>query len=293
MALHPGERKRHLPEEAPVAWDPIRRALEENEDWYRNLVEHSKDLLCVHNLEGRLLSVNPVPARLLGYSVEEMLRMRLRDVIPPQFRAQFDAYLRETERTGESRGLMAVVTRSGEQRIWEYHNTLHTEGVESPIVRGIAHDVTERVRAEKALRKSEGRFRLFFEHAPAGLAMFDSEMRYLHVSPRWRTDYGLGGRDLRGVSHYEVLPEIPERWKEAHRRGLAGEVLREENDRFDRADGSVQWSRWEIRPWHDGRGDIGGIVIFEEDITARKRAEEGLRDAKQFSENLIQTANAI
>ena len=76
MALHPGERNRHLPEEAPVVWDPIRRALEENQDWYRDLVEHNQDVLCVHDLEGRCLSVNSVPARLLGYSVEEALQIR-------------------------------------------------------------------------------------------------------------------------------------------------------------------------------------------------------------------------
>ena len=74
MALYPGERKRHFPEEAPVAWDPIRRDLEGNEDWYRDLVEHSQDMLCVHDLEGRCLSVNPVPARLLGCSLEEVIQ---------------------------------------------------------------------------------------------------------------------------------------------------------------------------------------------------------------------------
>ncbi len=152
MALHPAERKRHLPEEAPIAMVPIRRDPQENEDWYRDLVEQSQDLLSVHDLEGRFLSVNPVPARLLGYSVEEMLRMQLKDVIAPQFRAELDNYLREIERTGESQGLMWVVTRSGEQRAWEYHNILRTEGVARPIVQGIAHDVTERVRAERALR---------------------------------------------------------------------------------------------------------------------------------------------
>ena len=62
--------------------------------------------------------------------------------------------------------------------------------------------------------------------------MFDREMRYLHVSRRWRTDFHLGERDLRGLSHYEVFPDIPERWKKAHRRGLAGEVVREEADRL-------------------------------------------------------------
>jgi len=52
MALHPGQRKRHPPEEVPVDWDPVRRDLEENEDWYRDLVKHSQVLLCAHDLEG-------------------------------------------------------------------------------------------------------------------------------------------------------------------------------------------------------------------------------------------------
>jgi len=54
-------------------------------------------------------------------------------------------------------GLMAVMTRTGQRRIWEYHNTLRTEGVPFPIVRGMAHDVTERRRAEEALEKSDER----------------------------------------------------------------------------------------------------------------------------------------
>src|SRR5580698_4572536 len=123
MALHSGEQKHHFPAEAPVAWDPIRRDLKENEDWYRDLVEHSQDLLCIHDLEGRLLSVNPTPARLLGYSVEEILQIPMRELVAPEFRAQFDAYLRQIEHAREARGFLAVMTRSGERRIWEYHNT--------------------------------------------------------------------------------------------------------------------------------------------------------------------------
>jgi PAS domain-containing protein len=66
MHLHPGPEKRRVAEAWPVQADSIRRALQENEDWYQDLVEHSQDLLCVHDLEGRLLSVNPAPARMLG-----------------------------------------------------------------------------------------------------------------------------------------------------------------------------------------------------------------------------------
>jgi PAS domain S-box-containing protein len=146
MALHPGEQKRRFPEELPVTWDPIRRDLEQDEDWYRDLVEHSQDLLCAHDLEGRFLSVNPVPARLLGYSVEEMLRKPMRDFVDPQFHDEFDVYLREIALKGEARGLLAVITRSGEQRVWEYHNTLRTEGVGTPVVRGIGEGAARQPR---------------------------------------------------------------------------------------------------------------------------------------------------
>ncbi len=130
---------------------------------------------------------------------------------------------------------------------------------------------------EAALKESEERLRLFIEHAPASLAMFDKEMRYLSVSRRWLSDYSLGDLDIIGLSHYEVFPEIAERWKKIHRRGLAGEVVRAEADPFERAGGSVLWLKWEVRPWYDASGVVAGIVIFTEDITERKRAEEALK----------------
>ncbi len=137
------------------------------------------------------------------------------------------------------------------------------------------------VRLCAELGTSEQNLQLLIEHAPVSLAMFDLEMRYLAVSRRWLTEYGLTGRRILGHSHYEIFPEIPECWKQAHRRGLAGEVVTSEEDRFERADGSVQWLRWQIRPWFDTAGRIGGIVIFTEDITERKRAEESLRHSQQ------------
>jgi formate hydrogenlyase transcriptional activator len=143
MDVHPGPEKSRVSEEQLAKSDPIRRALRENEDWFRDLVEHSQDLLCIHDLDGRLLSVNPTPAQLLGYTVDEILQIPMRELVAPEFRPQFDAYLRQIERAGESRGFLMVMTRTGERRIWEYHNTLRTEGVASPIVRGIAHDITE------------------------------------------------------------------------------------------------------------------------------------------------------
>ncbi len=160
--------------------------------------------------------------------------------------------------------------------IWACGDQIRDASGKATQMFGIIQDITERKRSDEVLRESEERFRLFIEYAPAALAMFDREMRYLHLSLRWRSDYGMGEREMRGVSHYELFPEIPERWKEIHRRALAGEVLRDENDRFDRADGSVKWLRWDVRPWRDGTGAIAGILAFTEDITERKLAQDRL-----------------
>jgi PAS domain S-box-containing protein len=132
---------------------------------------------------------------------------------------------------------------------------------------------------QAALRESHGLLRLFIEHAPAAIAMFDREMRYLAVSTRWKQDYHLQ-RDILGRSHYETFPEIPERWKEIHRRCLNGAIEKSDNDRFERSDGSVEWLEWEVRPWFNSAGEIGGIVIFSEDITGRKLSEEALRESE-------------
>jgi signal transduction histidine kinase len=80
---------------------------------------------------------------------------------------------------------------------------------------------------------------------------------------------------LLGRSHYEIFPDIPDRWKQLHRRALSGETLRAEEDRWDR-EGGTTWSRWEIRPWQNLDGLPRGILIFSEDITHRKHAEEVL-----------------
>ncbi|MBJ6801605.1 hybrid sensor histidine kinase/response regulator [Geomonas propionica] len=139
-----------------------------------------------------------------------------------------------------------------------------------------------RLESLENLRQKNAQLRLFFEAAPASLAMFDRDMRYIEVSRRWLSMYGLGERDILGLSHYEVFPEIPEHWKECHRRGLAGETLREEAEEFRRADGSLQYVRWEIRPWYRAAGEVGGIVIFTEDITERMKFERALETNERF-----------
>jgi PAS domain S-box-containing protein len=141
--------------------------------------------------------------------------------------------------------------------------------------------VTRRRRSEDTGRTNEALLRLFIKHTPAAIAMFDTEMRYLQVSDRFLTEYRLEGQNLIGKSHYEVFPDLPERWKEVHRRILAGAVERCEEDPYLDGDGSRGWLQWESLPWRKGNGEIGGLILFTQVITARKRAEEALRTSEE------------
>ncbi len=151
-------------------------------------------------------------------------------------------------------------------------------------MQGTIQDITESKQVEAALRESKELLQMFIEHAPAALAMLDREMRYLAVSRRWLEMHSLGDVEIIGRSHFEIFPEIPESWREEHRRCLAGEKVEAREGALIEADGSVQWFRREILPWHAGDGTVGGIVIFSDDITERRLTEERLRlDATVFT----------
>jgi PAS domain S-box-containing protein len=145
-------------------------------------------------------------------------------------------------------------------------------------------------RQKPRLGIGEERLQACIDNAPAALAMFDREMRYICASERWKSLYGLRGRDVRGLSQYELFPQTSARWREILTRGLAGETVRADMERFDRADGSVQWIGLAVKPWREPTGAIGGIVMLSEDVNDIKRGQESLRLSEERLAAIIDTA---
>jgi len=268
-------------------------AVARNEAEYRNLFQNAS-IGIFHMLpDGGFLRVNSTLARMLGFaSPQEMLLSG--DGIAGKF----------SENALNDQGIMAKPPRDDG---WTYavNTYLRKDGSlmtgrlalrQAPgsngapaYLEGFVEDITERKRVEDALRANEQVMMMFVEFAPAAIAMFDNDMRYMVASKRYRKDYGLGDRDLIGRSHYEIFPEISEHWKEIHRRCLAGAVEKSEDEPFPRADGSLDFVRWEIWPWFRNETEIGGIILLSEVTTERKRAEQALKK----SESLLNETQAI
>lgn len=274
-------------------------ALRKSEERFALAMEAARDGLWDWNVAGGEVYYSPGYARMLGYAPEEIPADRgfWLGLIHPDdrdaaltanndcvenVRDDFSIEFRMRARNGEWRWILGrgkAVARDGNGRALRMVGT-HV-------------DITDLKMTEMALREKRELLQLFIEHAPAALAMFDRDMRYLAVSPRWKSDYGLGDADIIGRSHYEIFPELPNRWKEVHRRGMKGEAVRGVEECFERMDGTIQWLHWEMLPWRDADGAVGGIVIFSEDITDRVRIQEELRNERRRLAERIKELNCL
>jgi len=158
---------------------------------------------------------------------------------------------------------------------------LYDESGQAVRMIGTTCEITERKLGEIYKSDEQQKLSLFIKYVPVCVAMFDQNMNYLEVSQRWLEICHLKSREeVIGRSHYEVL-DIPEYWRNFHQQGLKGIASKCEEDFFILPDGSKQWLKWELQPWHFHNGEVGGILMFVEDITQSHQAKIALEEKKE------------
>jgi diguanylate cyclase (GGDEF)-like protein/PAS domain S-box-containing protein len=258
------------------------KALKESEERYRQLSEQSRTFTWEVDEKGLYTFVDHVCETITGFSQDEMINNKhFYDMWPDEERDKlkhiaFDVF----KQKGLFNGLEnKAVTKDGSIIV------LSTTGF--PILndngnlkgyRGSDTDITSRKKIEQDLIHSHDLMRYIIEHSRSAIAVHDKNLNYLYVSQRYKDEYNLKDENIIGKHHYDVFPDLPQKWRDVHQKALLGETFSEDKDIYIREDGSFEWTRWECRPWYEYDGTIGGIIVYTEVITEHVKLLEELKE---------------
>jgi PAS domain S-box-containing protein len=262
--------------EAPANEDALRRS----EELFRSLVRYASDIIMILDAEGVILYESPAVERVLGFQPQERIGTNIFSGIHSEnletVRARFAALLEEPN------GRFSVKYRACDKNGgWHYFEATGTNLLDDPIVRGIvvnARDITERRRAEEALRESEGRFRWIFEQAAENIYVVDlRSMRVLDANAALQRSLGYTLEELKNLSLYDLVADDRESIDLNVKKIVAegGAFLGER--RYRRKDGSTVDVEVNVGAIPFTQSEVGCVVAH--DVTERKRTETALRQS--------------
>ena len=127
----------------------------------------------------------------------------------------------------------------------------------------------------------------FVENTPLAVAMTDTDLRFLAVSPQWVADFAFAGQQMIGQTSYEAVPDT-EKFKAAHNRVLAGEAMKGDPELLRLPNGEVRWMSWNASPWRERDGRIGGILLISRDMTDLVEAQDDARRSRALNSIIVQ-----
>lgn len=272
-------------------------ALEFNESKYRTFFNNSPIGISISNLgTAELIECNQAFLNIMGYTESEY-RLKNAELIKNNNFVDIEKSLSETGRYGPFE--KEIAHKFGSKIPVLLNGVQFTGNFGESLVYSTIENISERKNAEKILSNERNRLKAFVQNAPAAVAMLDKNMLYIAASNRWKDEYKLDeNSDIIGKSHYEIFPNISDHWKLHHQLCLKGEVLKNDEESW-RPEGWDQdmYLKSEIRPWYEINGDIGGIIMFTQDITeiclqrdelkfAKHNAEQASRAKSEFLANM-------
>jgi PAS domain S-box-containing protein len=271
-------------------------ALRESEDRYRQLVELLPNPLVVHIAE-KLAYVNPAALTLFGaQSAEELIGKPIWDIILPEYHEQIRDRLRQIRTEGRAvQFFECKLRRLDEQLIDVEVAGAAMTYAGHPAIQTVIRDLTERKRADQALRASEEHYRNLFENANDAIAAFTVEGTVTDINTGAEVLLGWAREELIGQSYHKVLtPATQVTAAERTRRYLAGEDMPSIFEiELVRKDGEIVPVEARTRPIRDRTGKTVGFQGTYRDIRERKKAEAALRESQRLQERIADTLPEI
>jgi PAS domain S-box-containing protein len=273
--------------------------LRKSEARYRTILDTAFEAIVTITPDGIVRWFNHGAERIFGYRAEEVIGQPVTLLMPERYRELCVAGLHRYLRTGEARVVGGTTELVG----------LRKDGSEFPIemslgethengerlFTGVIRDVTERKRAESALRESEQRFRGSFESAATGMALVGTDGRFLRVNKSLCEIFGYPERELLGKIFQEITyPDDLEVDLEHLRRLVAGEVRTYQTEkRYLHKDGHVVWALLSVSVVHDEEDEPLYFISQIQDVTEHKKVEKVIKESEERFRSLVQNSSDI
>lgn len=250
--------------------------LRESEQQYRALMVQAADAILILDRNGRFTEANGAACEMLGYECEEILRIGVENIVPAEDLRRAPLRLSGLEAGEILRSERRLTRKDGTSLLVDISSTLLSDGR----IQSILRDVTNRRRAEQALRDSENLFKEFAENVPEIIWMRETESQdFLYFNPQWEKITGWPPPRDRTDSLAHVHPDDLE-WARANviaypRGGADAEY------RVVRPDGSLRWLSVRTFPVRNSVGEIYRVAGVGVDVTERKHAELALRENEE------------
>jgi PAS domain S-box-containing protein len=264
--------------------------LKQSEEKYRDIFLNSSDLIYIHDLQGRFIDTNLAAKKETGYSEEDLKTLSVQDILPPRHRDRFINYLRNVVNKGSDEGYFTIMTKDGSERIMEYRNNLVRNPDGSPkAVRGMARDITSRLKMHKKLRRERDLVTAIIQTSPAFFDAIDTNGEITMINRAMLDALGYKAEEVLGKNYTDMLVAPEDRV-------AFTEVLKElsstnrpvvHEKRMLKKNGEALLVEWHSRalPGPDGSPDIlFGIGI---DITEKRKAEKAFMEQQRQLEMLI------
>lgn len=283
--------------------------LERSERRYRLFTENISDVIWVTDTNLKPIHVSPSVSRLLGYGVEEVLERTLPYFLTPAsseiaalaFSRVFEEWKRDP--AFEPPPLEVELVRKDGSTVWVESNISFVRDPGGQVIEalGVLHDITERKKAEQAIRESEGRYRLLAENLSDVLFTSDMNLHLTYISPSITRLLGFAVEDAESRSMQEALtPEslsaamkALEELLEANRRGTEPCVSKVGQLEMIRKNGSTLWTEADVSLLRGPDGHPNGVMGVIRDISERKAAEDSLRESEEKYRRLVENINAV
>lgn len=235
------------------------------------------DPIFVKDDQHRFTLGNKAFFEMIGLEENKVIGKTLAENIPEDEMKHFLEVDRLVLDTGITDTREEQLTINNQTRTIITSKTRFTDESGERLVIGSMHDITDRVNAEKEKAHFNDLMKYIISNTKSSVSVFDASMNYIYVSDRYFDDFHLADKNIIGCNHYDVFPDLPQFLRDIHKRALNGETISGEGDPFLHQDGSMDWANWTCMPWYNTDGTIGGIIVYIEVITERKKAEEQIK----------------